>query len=354
MKSSPGQRRRRKDPRNEITQTTRPPCGSAWLPGRPGQERLTPSEAQDYTYDMSAEPAAGADSKSVGAAWGRWGAADETGALNLIGESQVRSAGSLIREGRVLSLGQALGPGTPAPPHRSSPLRFMTRDGGDYAAGARRPDGFQFAEEVLIFSPHIGTHIDSLAHAWYGDQIYNGFPSSSIRSTTGAQRCGAEKLRPIATRGVLLDLAAQSSGVVEEGRVFSVDDLVRAAETAGATLQAGDAVLLHTGWLSYAGGDPKRYFGGEPGIDVSAARWLAEAGVAVVGADNYAVEVQPSEPDTTFPVHQLLLRDQGIPLIENLMLDELVRQGRQTFFFVAAPLPVVGGTAGPVCPLAIL
>lgn len=230
----------------------------------------------------------------------------------------------------------------------------MTRDAGDYAAGARRPGGFQFAEEVVAFAPHSGTHIDALAHAWYEDKLYNGFSSNSIRSTTGAQQCGAEKLRPIATRGILLDLAALSPTPAEQGHAYGADDLARAAEAAGVTLRPGDAVLLHTGWLEQAGGDTPRYFGGEPGIDLSAAEWLASAGVAVVGADNYAVEVQPSSPDTMFPVHQFLLRDQGVPLIEDMMLEELVAQARMTFFFVAVPLPVVGGTAGPVCPIAIL
>lgn len=285
--------------------------------------------------------------------WGLWGEADESGALNRIGAAQTRAGTQLVCEGRVVRLGQDLGPGTPVSSHRKKPERFMTRDGGDYAAGARRPGGFQFAEEVVSFAAHTATHIDALAHAWYEDRLYNGFPSSSVRSTTGAQRCGAEKLRPIATRGVLLDLTGRKDGV-EPGHPFSAEDLVRAAERAGVEVGEGDAVLLHTGWMAEAGLDADRYFSGEPGIEVSAARWLAEAGVAVVGADNYAVEVQPSEPGTGFPVHQLLIRDWGVPLIENLVLAELVATGRTTFFFVAAPIPLVGGTAGPVNPIAVL
>jgi kynurenine formamidase len=259
----------------------------------------------------------------------------------------------LVREGRILRLGQDLGPDTPVSPHRKKPERFMTRDGGDYAAGARRPGGFQFAEDVVSFATHTATHIDALAHAWYDDKLYNGHPSSSVRSTTGAQRCGAEKLRPIATRGVLLDLSG--GGIHSKpGQAFGADDVTRAAEVANVTLQVGDAVLLHTGWMATAGADGPRYFAAEPGIDVTAARRLADAGVAVVGADNYAVEVQPSTPGTAFPVHQLLIRDSGIPLIENLVLAELAHSGRSTFFFVAAPLPLVGSTAGPVNPIAVL
>jgi kynurenine formamidase len=102
------------------------------------------------------------------------------------------------------------------------------------------------------------------------------------------------------------------------------------------------------------GENPVGYCDHEPGIDVEAAHWLAEADVAAVGADNYAGEVQPAPPGQAFPVHQLLLRDCGIPLIENILLDELAATGVAEFCFVAAPLPLVGGTAGPVCPLAIL
>lgn len=290
----------------------------------------------------------------VGRAWGTWGPEDETGALNRIGAPNVLAATALVTEGRVLRLGQDLGPATPVSPHRKRPERFMTRDGGDYAAGARRPGGFQFAEEVVSFATHSGTHVDALSHAWYDDQLYNGYPSSSVRSTTGASRCGAEKLNPIATRGVLLDLVAQCRGVAGPSQAFGADDLVRAAADAGVVVGSGDVVLLHTGWLNASCGDGPTYFASEPGIDMSAAEWLSEAGVGAVGCDNYAVEVQPSAPGTRFPVHQVLLRDQGIPLIENVVLAELVASGRSEFLFVAAPLPLVGSTAGPVSPLAIL
>ena len=296
----------------------------------------------------------GGGGAAVPPAWGRWGPEDEAGALNLIGEPQVRAAAALVTRGRVIRLGRDLGPRTPVAPHRRGPERFMTRDGGDYASGARRPDGFQFAEEVFSFAPHTGTHVDALAHAWYGDQLYNGFSSHLTRSTSGAQRCGADKLRPIVTRGVLLDMLAGGGGPFEEAHPFTAADLQGAARAAGVILGTGDAVLIHTGWFRLAGHDPRRYFGGEPGLDLSAAEWLVREGVAVIGADTYAVEAQPSPPGTTFPVHQFLLRDQGVPLIEDLALDELVAAGRHTFLFVAAPLPLVGGTAGPVCPVAVL
>lgn len=286
--------------------------------------------------------------------WGRWGEDDQAGALNLVGPKQVLRGAGLVRDGRVLRLGTDLGPGSLVPPHRKRVERFMTRDGGDYAAGARRPGGFQFAEDVVSFSTHSGTHLDALAHAWYDDQLYNGFSSNTVRSTSGASRCGAEHLRPVATRGVLLDVAAGRSTPWGPGEPVTAGDLSRVATAAGVEMEPGDAVLVRTGWLGRTSNDPAEYFAAEPGIDVSAARWLAESDVALVGADNYAVEAQPSAPGTAFPVHQVLVRDYGMPLLENAVLDELAEAGRATFLFVASPLPVVGGTAGPVIPIAVL
>jgi kynurenine formamidase len=280
--------------------------------------------------------------------WGRWGADDEVGAPNLIGPAEVRAAVGLVSAGRVIKLGMDLGPATVVPPHRKRIERSMSRDGGDYAAGARRPGGFQFAEEVWSFAAHSGTHIDALSHAWYDDQLYNGFPGNGTRSTTGAQRCGAEKLAPLVTRGLLIDAAPGSS--LPASTPVTADDL----RASGVTPRPGDVVLIRTGWVTAMLSDPLGYCDHEPGIDTSAAEWLAEADVAAVGADNYAVEVQPAPPGEMFPVHQLLLRDCGIPLIENLLLDELAAAGAAEFCFVAAPLPLVGGTAGPVCPLALL
>lgn len=286
--------------------------------------------------------------------WGRWGADDEAGTLNLIGPDQVRRGISLIREGLVVSLAMTLGPKTPGSPHRKPVERYMMRDGGDYAAGARRPGGFQFAEEVVSFAAHSGTHIDALAHVWCDDQLYNGHSAHHVRSTTGAVRCGADKLKPICTRGLLLDVAAVRGRPLAAGEEVSVDDLKAACELAGGHPEPGDAILVRTGWIATAFSDPAAYFAEEPGLGPGAAEWLARADVAVIGSDNCAIEVMPFKDGAVFPVHQLLIRSFGMPLIENMMLDALAETGRRRFLFVAAPIPLENGTAGPVCPVAIV
>ena len=73
-----------------------------------------------------------------------------------------------------------------------------------------------------------------------------------------------------------------------------------------------------------------------------------------MGADNFAVEQLPFPEGTIFPVHQRLIRDYGIPLLEGMMLDPLVESQRMVFMFVASALPIVGATGSPLSPVAIL
>ena len=282
-------------------------------------------------------------------AWGRWGAEDERGALNFIGPEQVRRGAELVLTGQAVSLAQPLSPKTPVPKHRAGVQHFMGRDGGDYAAGARRPGGFQFAEDTVVLPLHIGTHIDALCHAWCDDCLYNGFPGQGTRSTTGALRCGIDKMGPIVTRGVLLDMVGLHGAPMAPRHSVSRTDLEAAAPV---EIEPGDAVLIRTGWLESQTNDVS--FDEEPGIDEEAALWLAERGVAMVGADNFAIEAIPFPAGTVFPVHQRLIRDYGIPLLEGLELKLLAAHGRGTFLFVASPLPVVGGTGSPLAPIAVL
>jgi len=287
-------------------------------------------------------------------AWGRWGPEDEAGAPNLIGPEQVRAAAALVRTGRVISLAQRISDRLPVPGHRAGVQHFMGRDGGDYAAGAKRPGGFQFAEDTIILPLHLGTHVDALCHAWCDDCLYNGFPGSTVRSTTRALHCGAEKMPSFVTRGVLLDVVRLRGVPAAPGDTIGQAELVATAVQAGVSLRDGDAVLIRTGWLESQDPAGAIDFNTEPGIDVEAALWLAESGVALVGADNFAIEALPFPPSTVFPVHQRLIRDYGIPLLENAVLRPLAEAGATEFLFAAGPLPIVGATGSPLNPLAVL
>lgn len=286
--------------------------------------------------------------------WGRWGGDDERGTLNLLGPAEVMAAARLIRLGEALPLGHELDRKTPTPPRRPAPAHFMHRDGGDYLRAGGPPPRAQFSDDSMLLALHTATHVDALAHVWHGEQLYNGFSRETVTST-GAHRCGAETLGPIVGRGVLLDVAsAHGIDVLPIDHAVSVDDLERCLELAELQLRPADVVLIRTGWWSaYASSEST--FANEPGPDLVTACWLAEQDVAAVGADNFALEVLPSGFDEfVFPVHELLLRDCGMPIFEGLELDDLAQRSIYEFMFVAAPLPIVGGTASPLNPVALI
>ena len=287
--------------------------------------------------------------------WGRWGTEDERGAANFISADHVQAAARLVRSGQVYSLSLPVQQNdVPVFPRRSPCLHFMTLDGGDYAAGLKRKGGYQSADDYISLPTHGTTHIDSLAHVWYDDHLYNGYLGSLVRSS-GARKLGIDKLRQLVGRGVLLDLAAWK-GVVHlpPSELISADDLKSCAAHQGLELRRGDIVLFRTGWQSvFREQGSEAFFRTEPGLGIDAARFLGELGVAGVGSDNYGIEVVPTETGDPAPVHRLLIRDYGVYLIELLALDALAADRRYEFMFVAAPLLITGGTGSPINPLAI-
>lgn len=290
------------------------------------------------------------------AAWGRWGPDDELGAANLLTPEHVHDAVRAAPGGRVYPLAQPLRTsGTPRSDSGLS-LHLLSQDAGDYAIGQaeRLPGGQSVAFDFLFLRMHgSATHIDALGHVWAGDQLYNGHPSSGSGSR-GLQRCGIDKLPAIVTGGVLLDVAA-ASGVphLDPAREITARELEACAAAQGVEVGERDVVLIRTGWPLVYGRDPDRYVWESPGIGLAAARWLADRDVVAVGSDNLGVEVRTRAAPWELPVHLHLLHERGIYLLELLDLERLAADRVHRFLFVAAPLPVAGGTGSPINPLAI-
>jgi len=284
--------------------------------------------------------------------WGRWGAQDERGALNLLGPDDVISAAREIRTGQILSLAAPIAGGKGyGLVGRANPAHFMVRDGGDYAAGRPERAGFGFADDVLSVPTHGVTHLDALAHIWRGGQMYNGFSANSVTSR-GAARLGIENVSPIITRGVFVDCAPGTARRPSEP--VHLDELKSLLADASVELRAGDALLIRTGWME-AAADGQADATAWPGLDRDCGPWLADQDIVLAGADNPGVEAFPSsDPDCQVPMHVELLRGHGIYLAELMNLGELAAADRATFMFVVAPLPLVGGVGSPVVPIAVL
>jgi kynurenine formamidase len=135
--------------------------------------------------------------------------------------------------------------------------------------------------------------------------------------------------------GVVVDIAKGEWELIERA------DL----EQAAADVHAGDMVILNTGWHHHYS-DSIEYFGHGPGLGKTAAEWLVERGVKLVGIDTATIDHPMAtslaghrngplikelprryrsrtgrDPEHDFPewnpAHRLLL-ESGIPTIENV------------------------------------
>lgn len=294
--------------------------------------------------------------------WGRWGPADERGALNLIGHNEVIAASRLVEHGKIYSLAIPIQrSGVPIFPHRGAPQRLTTVNDQDQPRHLNGgvPSGTGPNADMLIAATHNGTHIDALCHVYSDWKLYNGFPSDSFKTADGAQHCGIEKMGGIVSRAVLLDFAGLVGAPVLDETVAISGKMIAAAERRqDIEIRAGDIVLLHTGWLGH-------YFAGEangtppslydvPGLGMSGAEYLIDRDVAAIGADNPAVEIMSSQSTTFLQLHLELLVNRGIPLLEHLDLRQPISDGVNCGMFIAAPLPITGASGSPINPLLIV
>jgi kynurenine formamidase len=213
----------------------------------------------------------------------------------------------------------------------------------------------------------VGTQLDGIGHigvqlheraGFQGEmRFYNGFTETDIASPHGLIKLGIEKVKPIFTRGILLDIAGLKGKMLEMDQEITPADIQAALARQGMTeadIKPGDAVLFHTGWGSLWMVDNQRHDSGAPGIGLGAAKWLAQKQVVLVGADTWPVEVVPNpDPTLAFPAHNELITKHGILLHENLNLAELAKDKVYQFAYIFVRVPFKGATGSPGSPIAV-
>jgi len=213
------------------------------------------------------------------------------------------------------------------------------------------------ASGTLLMMEHTGTHIDALSHQAADLTLYGGIEvTPQVETHAGFTAHGIETMEPIVARGVLLDVAAaRGADPLPPHYRITADDLETAAARGGVTVRPGDALLVRTGYAKLWG-DEARYLAAA-GVSREGSLWAAHHQVAYVGCDNMAWD-EPDERDpetgATLFAHLHLLARCGIPIVENLTLEELSRDRQGEFLFVCLPLKCVGATGSPVRPIAIV
>ena len=319
----------------------------------------------------------------------RYGSADQRGTFNEVTPAKTSAALRLLSSGRptkTYQLGELMTNGFPA--FKTTPPRLyeqrLTVTGYQPKAGFAEGGGILQtttplgANRVSIheerfpqgFTYQIVTQLDGLNHIGVGATFYNGLQGPDIAESYGTNKLGNEHMGPIVTRGVLLDVlglklsrgdssalskSADGDPVLRDDYRITVEDLTAAAGRGRIRrIEAGDVVLIRTGWNKVARTEPDRYLAKEPGIYLREARFLAAHRPALIGADSWALEVLGNPAvKAAFPVHQELLVKNGIRIGEGIITDELARDGVYEFVYLYTPMYAKGATASNTPPAAM-
>jgi kynurenine formamidase len=292
-----------------------------------------------------------------------FGPDDQTGATNRVTPAVTKAAAAEIQTGVVTPLANNLVDGVPLFGTRFTKTiltAVATMPGAEYGNNK-----LTYMEDTYLSQSHVGTHLDGMGHIGIQDCYYNQTPMGKFVTQNNLKKFGIENIKTFATRGVIIDAvkvfqaagklkanAACKGPCLDAGTVITEADLQAGLKMYNVTLREADAVFINTGWGDLFQRFPAQnatYNGGEPGISVSAARWLASQKVVVVAADTWAVEVIPGEDtNVAFPVHKTLITDNGIHIIENARTDLIAAvaatSGRATFFLSMTVPKAVGLT----------
>jgi kynurenine formamidase len=283
--------------------------------------------------------------------WGRWGAKDQKGAVNLITPEVRRRAAALVKDGVSVSLSRDTDKVKAADNGRPFG-HTMIATGSD-------PNPM-FAMDTYTMSHHGAslTHMDALSHMVYNGTLYNGYPATTV-DKDGAHELAVNAYKDgLFSRGILIDIP-RLKGVkyLELSTPIYPSDLDAWEKKAGLKIRSGDIVFVRTGrWARRAEKGPWDTDKASAGLHISSVRWLKQRDIAVLGSDVHA-ELMPSPvPGIAYPVHQLVLIAMGVPMLDNCDLEALsdaaAARGRWEFLLTVAPLSVPLGTGSALNPIA--
>lgn len=288
--------------------------------------------------------------------WGRWGADDERGTVNLITPEVTARAAAEVREGVSVGFGSIDLSGSLASPE--PPTRHVMLKHGEDAG-----EGYASATDFVGIDYHgvHTSHFDALCHVFYDGRMYNDRPADLVRSS-GAEANTISAFRDgIATRGVLIDVPAlRGTASVEPLSPVVPDELDAALAAQGTDIREGDALFVYVGRSARraaTGGDFVEGALQVAGLDASCLPWLHEKGIAVLGSDGANDALPRTAGAERVPLHVGAIVYMGMPLLDNAALDPLAEacreRSRWSFFTTISPLAISGGTGSPVNPVAI-
>jgi kynurenine formamidase len=183
-----------------------------------------------------------------------------------------------------------------------------------------KEDGYNL--ELLFLSTHTGTHMDAPHHF-----LEKGAKIHEI------------SLKKLVSEAVLIK--SKKKG----GESITKIDIQKFEKKHG-KIDDFSSVIFSTGWQRNL--QKKYYFTKNPGLSVSAAKYLASKKINLVGIDSPSIDLGT---DSKFSVHQIFAK-KGMLIVENLANLEKIKSSK--FHLVVLPLKLKNATGSPVRAIAFV
>ena len=183
-----------------------------------------------------------------------------------------------------------------------------------------KDDGYNL--ELLFLSTHTGTHMDAPYHF-----LEKGAKIHEI------------SLKKLVSEAVLIK--SKKKG----GESITKIDIQKFEKKHG-KIVSFSSVIFYTGWQRNL--QKKYYFTKNPGLSVSAAKYLASKKINLVGIDSPSIDLGK---DSKFSVHQIFAK-KGMLIVENLANLEKIKSSK--FHLVVLPLKLKNATGSPVRAIAFV
>jgi len=183
-----------------------------------------------------------------------------------------------------------------------------------------KEDGYNL--ELLFLSTHTGTHMDAPYHF-----LEKGAKIHEI------------SLKKLVSEAILIKSKKKS------GESITKTDIQKFEKKHG-KIASFSSVIFYTGWQRNL--QKKYYFTKNPGLSVSAAKYLASKKINLVGIDSPSIDLGK---DSKFSVHQIFAK-KGMLIVENLANLEKIKSAK--FHLVVLPLKLKNATGSPVRAIAFV
>ena len=183
-----------------------------------------------------------------------------------------------------------------------------------------KEDGYNL--ELLFLSSHTGTHLDAPHHF-----LEKGAKIHEI------------SLKKLVSEAVLIKSRKKSNEAITKTDIQKF-------EKKHEKIDGFSYLIFSTGWQRNL--QKKYYFTKNPGLSVSAAKYLASKKVSLVGIDSPSIDLGT---DSKFSVHQIFAK-KGMLIVENLANLEKIKSSK--FHLVVLTLKLKNATGSPVRAIAFV